>query len=136
VATASNLKRQQHQEAFPAPPEAPLPTSSHNDFLYPALSCARPTIASGFAADPDLHLGVRLNADSFLSKFLKPLKGNSPAILLEKAQHWISALESPEQHFPNANEFELRIRRRNALQALRRLLLKHPELIAALRGQQ
>jgi hypothetical protein len=74
-----------------------------------------------------------MNVDVFLSQFPKPSKGGSP---LEKARHWIAAIQFPEQHFPNANEFELRVRRRNSRQSLRRLLVKHPELITMLRSEQ
>lgn len=77
-----------------------------------------------------------MNVDLFLSEFLAPPKGTSQQDLLEKARHWIAVIQFPAQHFPNANEFELRVRRRNARQGLRRLLAKHPELIPMLRSQQ
>jgi hypothetical protein len=77
-----------------------------------------------------------LNVDLFLSQFLTPPNGSSPQALFEKAKHWIAVVEFPKQHFPNADEFELRVRRRNARQVLRRLLAKHPELIPMLRSQQ
>jgi len=67
--------------------------------------------------------------EQFLTQFLTPPKGTSHTTLAEKVKHWISVCNHPEQVYPKADVFELRYRRRNARQNVRRLLSKHPELL-------
>jgi hypothetical protein len=67
--------------------------------------------------------------DSFFQTFLRPLNGTSPQDLLSKAHHLVSVVNDPAQFSTDTNPFAIRAVRRNARQSLRRLILKHPELI-------
>ena len=69
--------------------------------------------------------------EQFLEKYLTAPKGTSHHNFVEKIAHWISVCNHPEQFYPKADPFELRVRRRNARQNIRRLLNKHPELISS-----
>jgi len=71
--------------------------------------------------------------EQFLSQFLKPPKGESP--LTERASHLLAVTPSPKQFYPQATEFELRHRRNQARRNLRRLLIRHPELLSMLRAE-
>ena len=68
--------------------------------------------------------------EQFLSKFLTAPTGKSPNDLAGKVAHWVSVCNDPQQFYSNADAFELRYRRRNARQNIRRVLSKHPELVA------
>jgi hypothetical protein len=70
---------------------------------------------------------------TFLDTYLSSSpQGESPQALLARAKHWLTIAQSPAELYPNANEYELRCRSRQARQNARRLLQKHPELIPML----
>ena len=72
--------------------------------------------------------------EKFLTDFLTP-QSTTQQPLIDRARHWLAVAKSPETYHPDADLFELAHRRRNARQNLRRLLNKHPELIAALQTE-
>lgn len=69
----------------------------------------------------------------FISKFLNPTKGNSPKQIEARIRHWIEVANHPEM-FVNGDTspHSISAKRRSALQNLRRLLKRHPDLAAAM----
>jgi hypothetical protein len=67
--------------------------------------------------------------DQFIGQYIAKPKGSSPESLADNVCKWLAVANDPKQFHPNADEFELRYRRRNARQSVRRILGKHPELV-------
>lgn len=66
--------------------------------------------------------------DLFIEQYIAGPKGSSPELLADNVCKWFAVANNPEEFYPNADEFELRYRRRNARQNVRRTLNHHPEL--------
>ena len=76
---------------------------------------------------------MNVEINRFLSQFLTTPKGTSKQPVIDRARHWVAVLQSPAEFYPQADEYELRHRYRQAKQNLRRLLNRHPELLTMLR---
>jgi hypothetical protein len=70
---------------------------------------------------------------SFLDEFRPVPKPSAEPLAL--ARHWLEIYSQPETHYPDADAFQISVRRRNARQNLRRILTKHPEVLAVLRAE-
>lgn len=89
-----------------------------------------------YGVHPLMHSCAYQNGDKqmetavneFVQKYIAKPKGSSSPV--ENVIHWISVANDPAQFHPQADAFELRYRRRLARQNVRRLLAKHPALVA------
>ncbi|HKV92332.1 MAG TPA: hypothetical protein VJW20_07270 [Candidatus Angelobacter sp.] len=71
---------------------------------------------------------MTFSIDRFLQTFLRPPSGTSPQDIYAKIRHHIDVANNPAQYSSDTSVLALRVKRRNARQAVRRLVLKHPEI--------
>lgn len=65
----------------------------------------------------------------FTDKFLKPPKGDSPEQIEARIRHWVDVANHPEAFVAgDKNPYSISAKRRSALQNLRRLLKRHPDV--------
>lgn len=69
----------------------------------------------------------------FTEKFLKPPKGDSPEQIEARIRHWVDVANHPEA-FVNGDksQYSISAKRRSALQNLRRVLKRHPDVAKAI----
>lgn len=58
-----------------------------------------------------------------------PIPKDSPESIVENIIKWIGVANNPAKFYQDAGDYELRARRRNARQNVRRLLSRHPALV-------
>jgi hypothetical protein len=73
------------------------------------------------------------SVDAFLKAYLKPPKGNSPQKIRERFLHWVEVTNHPENFTSgDDNPAVLSKKRRSARQCLKRLALRHPDIVEQL----
>lgn len=72
---------------------------------------------------------MQVEVDSFLQQFLSDV----PKLVPDKIKHWLYVANNAALVYPDAEAAELKRRRRNARNNVRRLAAKHPDLLPALR---
>jgi len=68
--------------------------------------------------------------EQFFDIFVRPPHGKSPDAILAKLRHHIDVANHADQYVSDKSTFAIRAKRRNALQAIRRLVQRHPALAA------
>ena len=68
--------------------------------------------------------------ETFLEKFLRAPKGNSPEQITGRIRHWIDVCNHPERYCKDAGAYAISAKRRSARQNLRRLARKNPHIVA------
>ena len=68
--------------------------------------------------------------DRFFQTFVRPPTGKSPEDILAKLRHYIDVANDPSTYATDKSAFAVRAKRRNARQAIRRLVQRHPEIAA------
>ena len=72
------------------------------------------------------------DVQEFLSAFLTPPPGDSPAAVKQKMLHWIEVANHPEQSSSDQSPHAIAALRRNARQNLRRLAERNPAVMQEL----
>ena len=72
----------------------------------------------------------------FTDKFLKLPKGDSPEQIAARIRHWVDVANTPEAFVEaDTSPYAIRAKRRSALQNVRRLLKRHPDVAEAMMQQ-
>jgi len=72
----------------------------------------------------------------FLSTFLTPCKGSSPVEIEERILYWVEVANHPDRYITSANPHELSAKRKSAVQNLRRLVERHPDIATKIEGER